>query len=192
MIFDHRARSTLFVWLAAICFIVQPAYSFTPPADLLEARELCDKADLRAVEGLWTYPEDDVTVLIYRGDKKGLYEIYVVEAADCSLSPGMKLGELHSSADPDKFTMKLFTSIKKGLLTSPCEAVATFSDTKESLTVKKTSSLNLKFNPNRLLPYFWRIVSISVKSKEGAPEGMVKVYPSYDGNGSSRREPRYL
>lgn len=163
-----------------------------PAADLLAAREFCDRADLRPIEGLWTYPEDDVTVLIFRNEeKKGNYDITVVESADCSLSPGMKIGRLTDSADPDKFTLRLYTTVKNGVLSSPEEATAYFSDSKESLTIKK-SSLKFRFNPGRLLPYFWRMISVSVKSREPAPEGMIKIYPSYDGNGSSRRYPRYL
>ena len=167
--------------------------AFTPPADYLEAVEICDKTDLRPIEGMWTYPEDDVTVLIMRDQlKKGVYNLYVVEAADCSLSPGMILGELHDSADPDKFTLKLFTIIKNGVLCAPSEAIATYSETKESLTVKKKSGFNIRINPTRLLPSFWRIASLSIKSKESAPEGMIKIYPSYDGNQSTKRGPRYL
>lgn len=167
--------------------------AFTPPADTLEAMELCDKTDLRPIEGLWTYPEDDVTVLIIRNEeKKGIYDIYVVEAADCSLSPGMKLGELRTSADPDKFSLKQFTTVKNGLLSMPLEAVATFSDSKESLTVRHSSRVKVKINPTRLLPSFWRLATISFNSKESAPEGMIKAYPSYDGNGSTKRGPRYL
>lgn len=169
------------------------AGAFNPPADLTEAMEMCDKADLRPVEGLWTYPEDDVTVMLYRDEaRKGIYNIYVVEAADCSLAPCMKLGELHASADPDKYNLKLFTIVKNGLLSAPCEAIATFSENKESLTVVKKHSFKIRFNPMRLLPSFWRIVSVSVKSREGAPEGMIKIYPSYDGNNSTKRAPRYL
>lgn len=180
----------LLLFCVSLLGILQ-ARSVSPPADILEARDFCDNADLRPIEGLWSYPEDDVTVLIFRSDAKGIYDIFVVEAADCSLLPGMKLGELHSSADPDKFSMKLFTQVKKDLLSSPCSATAIYSEAKESLTIKK-SSLKFRFNPTRLLPSFWRLVSVSVKSKEEAPEGMIKIYPSYDGNGSSRRQPRYL
>lgn len=167
--------------------------AFTPPADYPEAMEFCDKTDLRPIEGLWTYPEDDVTVMIFRSEEnKGKYDIYVVEAADCSLKAGMKLGELSTSADPDKFNLKLFTLIKKGLLCSPCEAIATYSESKESLIVKKSSKFKIRLNPSRLLPSFWRIATVSVNSKEHAPEGMIKIYPSYDGNNSTRRAPRYL
>lgn len=168
------------------------AHAFTPPADILEAKELCDKGDLQAVEGLWLYPEDEVTVLIYRETgQKGTYGIYVVESADCSLNPGDRIGSLQASPDPDKFKMKLYTAMKKGVPGVPCNASARLSRNHESITVTKPS-LKLRFQPNRLLPYFWRIVNVSIKNPESVPEGMIKIYPSYDGNDSSRRETRYL
>ena len=177
--------------LVLLAFFPLISRAFTPPADLPEARELCTRADLRPIEGLWSYPGDDVTVMVYRSRTKGLYDIYVVEAADCSLAPGMKIGELRASAVPDTFSLNLFTRLEKGVLGMPCEVTATFSENKESLTIKKPS-VKIRLNPGRLLPYFWRIVSVSVKPGEALPEGMIKIYPSYDGNDSSKREPRYL
>lgn len=183
---------TLTLILIATAFLWLPARGVNPPADIIEAMELCDKTDLRPIEGLWTYPEDDVTVLLIRDEtRKGVYDIFVVEAADCSLHPGMKLGELHTSADPDKFNLKLFTVVKNGILSAPVDAIATYSENKEALTVKKKSA-KIRINPIRLLPSFWRIVSISLNANESAPEGMIKIYPSYDGNNSTRRAPRYL
>lgn len=178
--------------IIATAFMFSESRAITPPCDYLEAVEICDKTDLRPIEGLWSYPEDDVTVMVIRNsERKGVYDIFVVESADCSLKAGQTLGEIRESADPQKFTLKLFTTVKNGVLSMPCEAVATYSDAKESLTVKKQSA-SFRINPTRLLPSFWRIVSISLKSKETAPEGMIKIYPSYDGNNSTKRGPRYL
>ncbi|MCH5218054.1 MAG: hypothetical protein J1F07_05835 [Muribaculaceae bacterium] len=186
-------RAVILATAIAAAALSAAAAPFTPPADILEARELCDHADLRPIEGLWSYPEDDVTVLVYRSDeKKGTYDIHVVEAADCSLKPGMKLGELASTADPDKYTLRLFTRVKKGILTAPSEALATYSENKEALTVKRTNKFSLRFNPTRLLPSFWRLISVNIRPGDPAPEGLIKVYPSYDGNNSTRRGPRYL
>lgn len=182
-----------FLSFVLVCLIPFIGYAENTVMDYVEAMEFCDQTDLRQIEGLWTYPEDDTTVLIYRNkEKKGIYDIIVVEAADCSLSPGMKLGELSSSTDPDKFNLKLYTIIKNGVLSGATTAVATFSEKKESLTVKASSPIKIRINPTRLLPSFWRLISVSFKSKESAPEGMIKIYPSYDGNNSSRREIRYL
>lgn len=182
----------LFVFLTLLASTTG-IFAFTPPLDYPEAAEFCDKADLRPIEGIWSYPEDEVDVIIFRNEgKKGVYDIFVVQSSDCSLSPGVKLGEMHESSDANKYNMKLFTNIKKGVLSSPMTAVATRSANGDSFTFRKSSGFSLRLNPTRLLPWFWRIISVNIKSGEAAPEGMIKVYPSYDGNNSSRRAPRYL
>lgn len=189
----RSARSIFLLLGLFISCCLSRAAGFNPPADIIEAREFCSNADLRPIEGLWTYPEDDVTVLVFRNElKKGVYDIFVVEAADCSLSPGMRLGELHTTTNPEKFTLRLFTTVKKGVLSAPKDALATFSENKESLTVKRNSNVRFNINPMRILPSFWRIASVSIKTKDPAPEGMIKIFPSYDGNESTRRGPRYL
>ena len=168
--------------------------ALTPPADILEARELCDQTDLHPVEGLWLCPEDDITLLIMRDNaSEHRYSIVVVESADCSLSNGMEIGSLTISPDPNKFKLKLFTRIKKGILSSPCEAAATYSAANESMRIEKPS-LKISFQPGRLLPYFWRTVRVKVNNPaEKVPEGMIKVYPTFDNNNNSiKRNPRYL
>lgn len=168
------------------------AYAFTPPADLLEAMELCDHSDLRPIEGIWTFPEDEVSVLIFRDqDIAAQYGIWVVESADCSLSPGDRLGTLHGSPDPSKFKLTLFTRIKKGILSMPCHASAVLSVANESITVTKPS-IKVSLYPGRLLTGFWGVVRLSRKDAPNVPEGMIRQYPSYDGNSSSKRMPRYL
>lgn len=177
--------------MTMVCLGAFPA-SFTPPCDIVEAMELCDKADLRPVEGLWLFPEDEVTVMIYRdADNDSHYNIYVVESVDCSLSPKDKLGVLQISPDPNKFKLSLFTRVKKGILTLPCGASAVLSTNNESITVTKPT-MKVSIYPGRLLTGFWGIVRLSMKSGANVPEGLIKVYPSYDGNGSSKRQPRYL
>lgn len=120
MKFSHSVSHTLSLLLNDIMYspyhaccdrrLLVMLFSHNPPADYLEAIDLCDETDLRFVEGLWTYPQDDVTVLTIRNDtKKGVYDIFVVESADCSPSPGMRIGEMFESAGPDKFNLKLFT-----------------------------------------------------------------------------------
>lgn len=173
-------------------FFACAGFAFNPPADIIEARELCDRTDLRPIEGIWLFPEDDVTVLIIRDDEKlSQYDIFVVESADCALQNGKKLGEMKISPNSNKFKLSLFTSVKKGILSVPCSASAVLSDTHESITVTKPS-LKFNFYPNRLLSGFWGLVRISVKNPDNVPEGLIKIYPSYDGNNSSKRTPRYL
>lgn len=168
------------------------AFAFTPPSDILEAMDLCDKSDLRPVEGIWTFPEDDVSVMIFRDvDRQGQYGIWVVESADCSLSPRDRIGTLHDSPDPNKFNLSLYTRVQKGILNTPCNASAVLNQNNESITVTKPS-IKISLYPGRLLSGFWRMVRLGINKAANIPEGIIKVYPSYDGNDSSKRSPRYL
>ena len=170
------------------------ASAWTPPADLLEAMELCDKTDLRPIEGLWLCPEDDVTLLIMRDNAMdNRYSVVVVESSDCSLRPGTEIGTMSITTDPSKFKLRLFTSVKKGVLSSPCEAAAIYSPANESITIQKPS-IKFSFQPGRLLPYLWRTARIKVNDPAAKlPEGIIKVYPTFDYNSnSSKRQPRYL
>lgn len=182
-------RTSALFLLMSCCLL---GFCFTPPADLMEAMELCDRSDLRPIEGIWSFPEDDVSVLIFRdSDNDSRYGVWVVESADCSLNPRDRLGTLHSSPDPNKFKLTLYTVVKKGKFSTPCNASAVLSSSHESITVTKPS-IKVSVYPGRLLTGFWGVVRLSVKNAANIPEGMIRAYPSYDGNYSSRRTPRYL
>lgn len=165
--------------------------------DIDMAREICDNTPLDNVEGVWLYPDDHVTVLIIRDNDTGTqasqrYLIIAVESDDCSIKPGETIGWLETSADPRKLKMQLFTKRSNNILASPAECLATLSSDGESISVRG-KKLKLKLNPMSLLPRFWRIARLNVDNPlDKLDPGMIKIYPSYDGNGSSRRKPRYL
>ena len=168
------------------------------------AKDILDERDLDNVEGIWFYPEDKVTVLVLKDDdnKKSVlqdYSITVLETTDARLHPGDKIGILKPSADSHVFDIELFTEKKNDLLLQPKTCTATLGKDGDSFIFKKGKNkirgrLNLNFT--RLLPGFWKIVSLGLSGNQdnniAAPVGMVKIYPSYDGNGSSRRSVRYL
>lgn len=172
--------------------------------DLEMAMEICGSLPLETVEGVWFYPDDRVTVMILREDRnfKGspaTYEISVIETSDSRLHPGDRLGTLTATAQPGVFNIELATEKKNELLLKPKSCLATLGKDGDTFIIKKSKNnlktrLNLNFS--RLLPGFWKIVSAGVSTNNGnsvsAQPGMIKVYPSYDGNGSSRREIRYL
>lgn len=171
--------------------------------DMGEAREICDALPLEPVEGIWLYPDDNVTVTVLRTSSASSssfseYGIYVVEAEDCGIVPGDKIGTLTATPQPSVFSLQLFTERKDKRLLKPRTCVATLSKEGDYLTFKQPQGgikFRLGLNATRLLPQFWRIVRISASpgsQEEKAPVGMIKTYPSYDGNGSSRRTPRYL
>lgn len=193
--------------VAAVCAFLSamPILAESPVRDMGRAREICDSLDLRAPEGIWVYPDDNVTVLVARETTVSptslpSYSISVVETTDCTLRPGDTIGELISSPDPKKFTMRLFSERKKGVFSKPRECQVTLGNEGETLILGRESKKGLRFrfsiNPNTLLPKMWRILRFGVSTNqskgEEAPVGMVRIYPSYDGNGSSRRAPRYL
>ena len=173
--------------------------------DLEMAKEICSSLPLETVEGIWFYPDDKVTVMIlkenrnFQGSTPASYTISVVETSDARLHPGDLLGSLTMTAEAGTFKIELATEKKNALLLKPKSCQATLGKDGDTLMIKKEKSglkgrLNLNFN--RLLPGFWKIVSTGISSvggnKVAAPAGMIKIYPSYDGNGSSRRETRYL
>lgn len=163
------------------------------PVDILSAMEICDKSALHPIEGIWNFPDDGVAVFIFRtNNKKDQYDITVVESDDWSIPAGSKIGVLEITPDPNKFRMSLFTKVKKGILSAPQTLSATFSESKESLIIEGRE-LKISLSPNRFLPNFWKILRINISDPvKKLPRGLIKTYPSYDRNGSSRRQPRYL
>lgn len=200
-----RATRILCVLLCHL-FCSNSAFASIPVAyDIDRAIEICDSVPLDNLEGVWIYPEDNVTVLILKNEKTSLsslpqYEIRVVESTDCNLNPGEYLGKIIPTPDRKKFTVELLTERKGIELLKPKTCIATLSADGDALTFRHNSSkirLRLNLNPSILLPKLWRGMirigtSSSAKDSDKAPEGMIKIYPSYDGNGSSRRQPRYL
>lgn len=173
--------------------------------DLAQAQDICRELPLESIEGIWNYPEDKVTVLILGDEENRLshgydkYTISVVETEDARLNPGEIIGMLTSTASANEYRIELVTERKNDLLLKPKSCLATLSKDGDSFIIKKQKSGlrgRLNLNLNRLLPGFWKIVSTGISTASGsrieAPVGMIKIYPSYDGNGSSRRKVRYL
>lgn len=174
--------------------------------DIEMAKEICSELPLENVEGIWLYPDDKVTVMILNEpDNSGnilfpSYTVSVVETSDARLHPGEVIGKLIATVQDNVYKIELSTEKKNDLLLKPKSCLATLSKDGDTFLIKKQKAPfkgRLNFNFNRLLPGFWKIVSLGIsQDTNGAsvnlPVGMVKIYPSYDGNGSSRRKIRYL
>ncbi len=182
------AAAMLCLCFAALCPEARSEY-----ADLLSGRDYCDTAPLDPAEGIWEYPDDGVTVLIRRSPTmEGTYEVIAIDSEDTRIAPGSVIGRLESTPDPRQFRLTLATKARKGILGSPAECLATLSADGDALHVKSKKT-KIVFNPSALLPRFWRVARLRTSDPlDKLPAGMIKVYPSYDGNGSSRRHPRYL
>ncbi|MCM1153036.1 MAG: hypothetical protein NC328_05230 [Muribaculum sp.] len=189
---NHRPMIIAITLLLALAF---PAICVKAalPCDMAAAEDLCDSMPISGPEGIWSFPEDNVIVLIMPDDtSQGEFRISVVQSDDCRLVPGEVIGCLKPSADADKFTLSLFTSRKRGRLSAPADCAATLVEKEEAIYIEKRK-IKLKFNPLGFLPYFWRSIRFSISDPvKQIPNGMVRIYPSYDGNGSSLRKPRYL
>lgn len=170
------------------------ASAFSPPADRQEADSLCKELPLLDYEGVWHYPTLDLDVFIlHEGDDIDQANIWIVESTNCKLPVGTKLGYLKRSADPDKFHLTLFTSIGKSGLSSPHDCTATLSRDRESIAIDKRK-FKFRFDPFGFLPYsIKRVFKFSTENPQSKlKDGMYKVFPSYDHNGSRLRSPRYL
>ena len=193
-----------------ICFIFigQTALAEKPKVayDIDTAKEICNDLPLESVEGIWVYPDDKVTVLILNDNEKDIvsvlpsYTISVVETSDARLHPGDIIGKLKATPSKDVFQIELATEKKNDILLKPKTVTATLGKDGDTFIFKRGQTGlrgRLNINLNRLLPGFWKIVSLGISTNSGSrsvepPVGMVKISPSYDGNGSSRRKVRYL
>lgn len=187
------ARFLLTLLIASISSSFCILHATKLPCDLFAAEALCDSLPLSGPEGVWSFPHDNVIVLILHDDlNPQIYNISVVQADNCTLFPGDVIGQLKTSPSPQKFTLSLFTKRKRGQLSVPIDCAATLNEESESMIIDRRK-ISVKFNPLGFLPTFWRSIRINVNDPvKKIPDGMIRIYPSYDGNGSSRRKPRYL
>ncbi|MDE6097086.1 MAG: hypothetical protein K2G52_12970 [Muribaculaceae bacterium] len=200
------SRAAIRLCVPLCCLLTPPSYAIPPVAfDMDRAREICDSIPLDNIEGIWIYPADNVSVMVSRKEHvSGIsfdeYEIMIIESYDGNLIPGECIGTITASSDAKKFSIELFTE-RKGLdLLKPKKCTASLSNDCDVLTINYNQSkykLRLNLNPSVLLPNLWKSVirigtTTSGKESDYTPAGMIKIYPSYDGNGSTRRKPRYL
>lgn len=166
-------------------------------ANICAAMDLCAELPLAPLEGIWEYPADEVKVLILRDKlKKGHYNVYIVEAVDCRFFPGMRVGYAVDSSDPKKFKLALCSKIKKGVPGSYINCLAQLNESAETLNIE-APKVNVKLAPSISFPALWNKLRLGLRFStsnplEKLPEGWVRVYPSYDGNGTSSSRPRYL
>lgn len=161
------------------------------------AEEYLGNMPLLPVEGIWEYPADEVALMVVRDPHaKGRYGIYLLESVDCRLTPGMRLGWIEESAQSNKFRIGLSSRLHKGLPAAPNEGLATLTEDGESLLIEMPK-LKVSLAPAAVLPVLWNKLRLfaRVSSRnplDRLPEGWVRKFPSYDSNGSQRKNPRYL
>lgn len=177
--------------------IVSKTISATIPNNMEDAKAWCDSTAIDNVEGIWYFIDDETTVLIHRAEFSHApsYSIKILENHDGSLIPGTKLGDLQATAKNNEYKMTLFTLKEKGFRLKKSRACkASLSSDGYSMMFKPLKpNIRFIFSPTMILPSFWRLLRISSNvSNETSTSGFIKIYPSYDGNGSSKFQPRVL
>lgn len=196
------------VFITSAAPLEKPARSRVLPIvyDIDAAMDICDSLPLDQTEGVWLFPGDNVIVFVRKLNAVSPtslpeYEIAAVASSDIRIHPGDVIGYLHASPKDGEYKATLFTRRKSSILTGGQECTATLNKDADRFILtghSKRPSLRISFNPSQLMPKLWRMVrlnagiSVSSNEKEELKAGMIKIHPSYDHNGSSRRRPRYL
>ena len=161
------------------------------------ARERLMESDLQPLEGIWYYPNEDMTLAIERwqpepSHKIG-YRLLLIASDDLELIPGTVIGYIEESAVDNKFHLWLYSERNKVTLCGPLECVATLNKEGTSLTFDPPHwEVKVRVNFARFLPTLFKGVSVIPDvEKERLPIGFKKIFPA-DGNGNKFNRVRYL
>lgn len=161
------------------------------------ARERLMESDLQPLEGIWYYPNEDMTLAIERwqpepSHKIG-YRLLLVASDDLELLPGTVIGYIEASAVDNKYRLWLYSERNKVTLCGPLDCVATLNKEATTLTFEPPHwEVKVRVNFARFLPSLFKGISVvpSVE-KEKLPVGFKKIFPA-DGNGNKFNRVRYL
>ena len=161
------------------------------------ARERLMESDLQPLEGIWYYPNEDMTLAIERwqpepSHKIG-YRLLLVASDDLELLPGTVIGYIEASAVDNKYRLWLYSERNKVTLCGPLECVATLNKEATTLTFDPPHwEVKVRVNFARFMPSLFKGISVvpSVE-KEKLPVGFKKIFPA-DGNGNKFNRVRYL
>lgn len=166
-----------------------------PGIDMPTVKERLSMSDLQPIEGVWFYPNEEMTIAIerYDGEDNIKYMIYLVESPDVELLPGTVIGYIAPSAVESKFKLWLFSERENMSLRNPLECVATLNADHSSITFDPPQwKMKVRVNLSRFLPTLFRGISVvPEKKEEKLPIGFNKVFPT-DGNGEKFTTIRYL
>lgn len=163
--------------------------------DVDSMRVRLDETDMQPLEGIWYYPNEEMTLGIerYRGKHNIGYRIILLDCPDINLVPGMVIGYIAASAVDNKYQLWLYSQRDKVTLKKPLECVATLNSTSTTLTFDPPHwKVKVRVNIARFLPTLFNGVSIIPEvTGERAPIGFRKIYPE-GGNGNPFNRIRYL
>ncbi|MBR5169789.1 MAG: hypothetical protein IKW85_04410 [Muribaculaceae bacterium] len=195
-------RDLLIIMLLVMLPLVASAGTHVPKKsvvldglDVDSMRVRLDETDMQPLEGIWYYPNEEMTLGIerYKGKHNIGYRIILLESPDISLMPGTVIGYIASSAVDNKYRLWLYSQRDRMTLIKPLECVATLNSTASTLTFDPPHwKVKVRVNIARFLPTLFRGVSIvPEKVEEQLPVGFRKIYPE-GGDGSPFNRIRYL
>jgi len=163
--------------------------------DIDSMRVRLDETDVQPLEGIWYYPNEEMTLGIerYSGSHNIGYRIILLDSPDINVMPGTVIGYIAASAVDSKYQLWLYSQRDKFTLKKPLECVATLNKEATTFTFDPPRwKVKVRFNIARFLPTLFRGVSIIPdKTGENLPVGFRKIYPEW-GNGAPFNRIRYL
>ncbi|MDY6302211.1 MAG: hypothetical protein SPL96_10010 [Bacteroidales bacterium] len=163
--------------------------------DVDSMRVRLDETDAQPLEGIWYYPNEEMTLGIerYRGEHNIGYRIILLESPDINVMPGTVIGYIASSAVDNKYQLWLYSQRDKVTLIKPLQCVATLNDKATTLTFDPPHwKVKVRVNIARFLPTLFNGISIiPEKVDERLPIGFRKIYPEVPGSSKFNRV-RYL
>lgn len=163
--------------------------------DIDSMRVRLDETDMQPLEGIWYYPNEEMTLGIerYKGAHNVGYRIILLDSPDINVMPGTVIGYIAASAVDNKYQLWLYSQRDKVTLIKPLECVATLNSTATTLTFDPPHwKVKVRVNIARFLPTLFRGVTIvPEKVGETLPVGFRKIYPE-GGEGAPFNRIRYL
>ena len=163
--------------------------------DIDSMRVRLDETDMQPLEGIWYYPNEEMTLGIerYKGPHNVGYRIILLDSPDINVMPGTVIGYIAASAVDSKYQLWLYSQRDRVTLIKPLECVATLNKAATTLTFDPPHwKVKVRVNIARFLPSLFQGVSIiPEKVGEKLPVGFRKIYPE-GGEGSPFNRIRYL
>ena len=163
--------------------------------DVDSMRVRLDETDMQPLEGIWYYPNEEMTLGIerYRGQHNIGYRIILLDSPDINDVPGTVIGYIAASAVDNKYQLWLYSQRDRLKLVKPLECVATLNAKATTFTFDPPRwKIKVRVNIARFLPTLFNGMSIiPEKSGERLPVGFRKIYPE-GGEGAPFNRIRYL
>ena len=163
--------------------------------DVDSKRVRLDETDMQPLEGIWYYPNEEMTLGIerFKGPRNIGYRIILLDSPDINVMPGTVIGYIAASAVDSKYQLWLYSQRDRVTLIKPLECVATLNSTATTLTFDPPHwKVKVRVNIARFLPSLFQGVSIiPERVGERLPIGFRKIYPE-GGEGTPFNRIRYL